>query len=125
MTVGLIVLMAATFAYREFTYSRAMLLVCWADLIIFISGARFIINRIRFILRATKRDFSNLLLIGTGPTSLRLIKHIKNDPHWNYNVVGAVSVSGESGELLENIPVLGNLDQLPEILVQLLINNLR
>lgn len=117
MTIGLVILMAATFIYRDFTYSRAVLLICWIDLILFVSCARFIINRIRFALRAANRDFLNLLLIGTGPTALRLIRHIRGNPHWNYEVVGAVSVSEEPGKQnLEDIPVVGELDKLPEIL---------
>lgn len=117
MTIGLVILMAATFIYRDFTYSRVMLLICWIDLILFVSCARFIINRIRFALRVANRDFSNLLLIGTGPTTLRLIRHIRGNPHWNYEIVGAVSVSEEPGKQnLEDIPVVGELDRLPEIL---------
>lgn len=117
MTVGLVIFMAATFVYRDFSYSRMMLLICWINLILFISCARFIINRIRLALRAANRDFSNLLLIGTGSTSLRLIRHIRNNPHWNYKIVGAVSVSGEpTKQSLEGTPVIGELDGLAEIL---------
>lgn len=117
MTVGLVALMAATFVYRDFTYSRLVLFICWIALMLFISCARFLINRVRFALRAANRDFSNLLLIGTGSTALRLIRHIRGNPHWNYKIIGAVSASEEPGkESLEDIPVIGELDTLPEIL---------
>lgn len=116
MTVSLVALMAATFVYRDFTYSRLVLLICWIVLILFISCARFIINRIRFALRKANKDFSNLLLIGTGSTALRIIKHIKGNPHWNYKIVGAVSVSEEPArQNLADIPVVGELDGLAEI----------
>jgi len=117
MMVGLVVLMAATFVYREFSYSRVMITICWANLIIFISLARFAINRIRFMLRAANKDFSNLLILGTGATAQRLIRHISDDPHWNYRIVGALSISGDSvQEKREEMPIIGTLDELSTIL---------
>lgn len=117
MTVSIIVFMAATFVYRDFTYSRVMLLICWIDLVLFISVARFAINRVRLSLRTANKDFSNLLIIGTGSTALKLIKHVRNDPHWNYNIVGAVSVLGEpKQQTLEEVPVIGELSEFSAIL---------
>jgi len=117
MTVGLLVLMAATFIYREFTYSRMMLFVCWLDLILFITCARLIINRLRLSIRSANKDFSKLIIVGTGSTAQGLISHIANDPHWNYKVVGVVSVDGEEGQLdTKEIPVLGEFDNIPDIL---------
>jgi len=117
MTIGLIIFMAATFIYREFTYSRAMLFLCWWILILFVSVARFILNRLRLFLRTANKDYANLLLIGTGETALKLIRHIKNDPHWNYNIIGAVSASSElPKEDLDGVPVIGDMNELPDIL---------
>ena len=117
MTVGLFVLMAATFIYREFTYSRMMLFVCWLNLILFVTCARLIINRLRLLIRSANKDFSKLIIVGTGPTAQGLISHITNDPHWNYKVVGVVSVNGEEGQLdAKAIPVLGELGGISDIL---------
>lgn len=117
MTVGLFVLMAATFIYREFTYSRVMLFVCWLNLILFITCARLIINRLRLSIRSANKDFSKLIIVGTGKTSQSLISHIVNDPHWNYKIVGAVSVEGEEDPLgIKAIPVLGEFNSIPDIL---------
>lgn len=116
-TIGMVALMAATFIYREFTYSRVMLFICWASLVFFISLGRFIVNRVRFALRAGKRDYSNLLLLGTGPTALRIIRHIRNDPHWNYKIAGVISIPGEEGiKDLDGVSLLGKLSELPAIL---------
>jgi len=125
MTVGLVVLMAATFTYREFTYSRLMLIICWVDLIIFIAAARFIINRIRLKIRAQNKDYANLLIIGTGPTAGRLVKHIGNDPHWNYKVSGMVRTSIEPDQhKTEGVSILGELEDLPDILSKVEINEI-
>jgi Undecaprenyl-phosphate glucose phosphotransferase len=117
MTAGLFVLMAATFIYREFTYSRMMLFACWFDLILFVTCARLIINRLRLSIRSANKDFSKLIIVGTGSTAQGLISHIANDPHWNYKVAGVVSVDGEESPTgLKAIPVLGELEDIPDIL---------
>jgi Undecaprenyl-phosphate glucose phosphotransferase len=117
MTIGLIILMAATFVYREFTYSRLMLILCWIDLIAIVFVTRFALNRIRFILRSTNRDYANLLIIGTGATAQRVVRHISKDPHWNYKIIGAVSVSGEQARTeVEGAPVIGELKDLSDII---------
>jgi Undecaprenyl-phosphate glucose phosphotransferase len=117
MTIGLLVLMSATFIYREFTYSRLMLIICWADLIIFISLARFAINRVRFFIRSANKDFSRLIVVGTGPVAHNLISHINDDPHWNYKVIGAISIKEEKDPTpLKSTPVLGDLSDIAGIL---------
>ena len=117
MTMGLFVLMAATFIYREFSYSRIMLVVCWANLIFFISLTRFILNRIRLKTRSFNKDYSKLLIIGTGTTAQKLVSHISNDPHWNYKVVGFISTSDDTKQdNVIGLPILGNLDNISEIL---------
>jgi Undecaprenyl-phosphate glucose phosphotransferase len=117
MTAGLFVLMAATFVYREFTYSRMMLFVCWGSLIIFVFLARFAINRVRFLIRSANKDFSKLIVIGTGNTAYKLISHIQNDPHWNYKVIGAISINSEKDSMpLKSVPILGDLDDIGRIL---------
>jgi len=117
MTTGLFVLMAATFVYREFSYSRMMLFVCWINLVAFVFFGRFLINRVRLLIRFTNKDYSRLVIIGTGPVADRLVSHIKNNPHWNYKVIGAVSVSEEPCRpAVSSIPVLGNFDSITDIL---------
>ena len=85
----------------------------------FISLGRFFINRARFALRNARRDYSNLLLLGTGPTTLRIIRHIRNDPHWNYKIAGVVSIpeEGQKQKELDGAPILGRLDEFSDILL--------
>jgi exopolysaccharide biosynthesis polyprenyl glycosylphosphotransferase len=117
MTAATVILMAATFIYRDFSYSRLVLVLCWTDLIFFVFGERFVISRIRYFLRRKNKDFSNLLLIGAGQTSARIIRHIRNNPHWNYRIVGVVAVSEEPRQQnIEGVSLLGELDTLSNIL---------
>lgn len=116
VTAGFVVLMAATFVYRDFSYSRGVLTISWFILIFFILINRFLINKLRFLLRKTDRDLRNLLIIGTGNITARLIRHISGNPHWDYRIAGVVSIEPTQEKEILNIPILGSLDDIANIL---------
>lgn len=116
MSVGFVVLMAATFVYREFSYSRGVLVISWFSLIFFIAMFRFLINRLRFQLRKAAKGLRNLLVIGTGHTTSKLIRHISGNPHWSYKVRGVVSIESIQEKEILNVPVLGSIDDISNIL---------
>ena len=112
VTVGVLIFMAGTFLYREFSFSRGMLFVSWFVLIFCISGWRLLVNRIRFTSRKRRGRTRNLLIIGDGPMVSRLVRHVSGDPHWDYNIKGVIrAVSADTGDI-EGVPVIGNLDNL-------------
>ncbi|MBF0215738.1 MAG: undecaprenyl-phosphate glucose phosphotransferase [Candidatus Omnitrophica bacterium] len=115
-TLGLVIFMAATFIYREFSFSRGMLLSAWFALTLFLGSWRLGMNRIQFRLRMRRQKSRNLLIIGDGKMVERLIKHISGDPHWDYNIKGVVRVSSDKTGTAEGVPVLGKIDRLGEIM---------
>ncbi|MFH1837586.1 MAG: undecaprenyl-phosphate glucose phosphotransferase [Candidatus Omnitrophota bacterium] len=112
VTLGVLFFMAATFLYREYSFSRGMLLISWAVLIIFVGSWRFFVNRIRFSFRRKTR---NLLIIGDGEMVKRLIQHIGTDPHWDYNVKGILRIRSDANEGVEKMPVLGKLNDFCDV----------
>ncbi|MFH0732434.1 MAG: undecaprenyl-phosphate glucose phosphotransferase [Candidatus Omnitrophota bacterium] len=116
VTVCFVISTAATFVYREFSYSRGVMAISWFVLVFFILINRFIINRLRFLARKINKDITNLLIIGTGPTTTRLIKHISGNPHWSYKICGIVCIEPTHEKEILNIPVLGALDEIANIL---------
>ena len=82
-TLMLLIFMAATFIYREYSFSRGMLFIAWLTLLIFIGGWRFAVNRIRLVVRGHSERTRRLLLVGDGPMVGRLIRHISGDSHWD------------------------------------------
>ena len=115
-SMGVLLFMAGTFLYREFSYSRGMLFILWVFLILLLGTWRFIVNRIRFSIRKRNGKDRNLLIIGEGNIIERLISHIAFDPHWDYRIKGVLSVSGNGKKTINNIPVLGQLTDLPGVL---------
>ncbi|MCK5450492.1 MAG: undecaprenyl-phosphate glucose phosphotransferase [Candidatus Omnitrophica bacterium] len=113
VTVGILLFMAGTFLYREYSFSRGMLSVTWFVLIFFISGWRYLVNRARFALRKKDR---NLLIIGDGQIVGNLIKHIAVDSHWDYNVKGVLRINSDVLGAVDSVPVLGRTDELCNVI---------
>ena len=115
-TVAIVTFMAATFIYRDYSFSRGVLFISWPVLLLFICCWRFIVNRIRFSRRKRRAKTRNLVLIGDGPMIDRLTKHIADDPHWDYHITGRIEIRGTDDSCSCGIPVLGNVDNISKIL---------
>ncbi len=114
-TIGLLICMAATFIYREYSFSRGMLLIAWMVLLLSLGSWRFLVNRIRFTARRRREKTRNLLLVGDGPMIDRLIRHISHDPHWDYNIKGVMRLRGDIPDAPEGVPVLGTLNNFTSV----------
>ena len=117
VTIAMLIFMAGTFLYREFSYSRGMFVIAWSALILFICLWRLLVNRIRFAFRRRAGKTRNLVIIGDGSMVKRLIDHISDDPHWDYNVKGVVRVnSAAASKESLGAQVLGDIEGLSEII---------
>ena len=113
VSVGILVFMAGTFLYREFSFSRGMLMLAWGVLILFLASWRLLVNRVRFTFREKSR---NLLIIGDGEMVPRLISHISGDSHWDYDVKAVLRANSDDTEKIGEVPVILGLESLGEIL---------
>jgi len=113
VSVGILVFMAGTFLYREFSFSRGMLILAWGVLVLFLASWRFLVNRVRFAFREKSR---NLLIIGDGEMVPRLISHISGDSHWDYDIKAVLRVKSKDVSKIEDVPVEENLGELGNIL---------
>ncbi|MBU0571238.1 MAG: undecaprenyl-phosphate glucose phosphotransferase [Candidatus Omnitrophica bacterium] len=115
-TLMLLIFMAATFIYREYSFSRGMLFMSWVTLLLFIGLWRFTVNRIRLITRGRGERTRRLLLVGDGPMVGRLIRHISGDSHWDYDIAGVVRIKSDDTGKCGGIPVLGKIDDFAGII---------
>ncbi|MFH1664551.1 MAG: undecaprenyl-phosphate glucose phosphotransferase [Candidatus Omnitrophota bacterium] len=116
VSIGILVFMAGTFLYREYSFSRGMLLVSWFVLISFLGCWRFGVNRARIFLRKNPGRKRNLLVVGDGPMVERIITHVSDDPHWDYNVKGIARIKKTGAGNVGNVPVLGKMEGLDRII---------
>jgi exopolysaccharide biosynthesis polyprenyl glycosylphosphotransferase len=112
VSVGTLLLMALTFFYRGFSYSRVFLVFLWIFAAIFVSGARYLGIQWMYRLRRKAKGLHRLLIVGSNRNARSLIEWAKENPHLGHHVEGVLSQEKDSvGKHLEGVPILGTLDE--------------
>jgi len=108
VTYAIILLMALTFFYRQFSYSRLYLVFIWLFSCVFISVGRYVLIQWSYWRREQKKDMIEVLIIGFNRNARDLIAWAKLNPHYGLRPVGILAQSVEDiGKHVEDIPILG------------------
>ncbi|HLF02706.1 MAG TPA: undecaprenyl-phosphate glucose phosphotransferase [Anaerolineales bacterium] len=99
----------------EVDYPRATLIYAWVLGIAFVSFGRWTHQRLRtrYQMRGSGRE--QMLIVGTGDVARVVLQKIQWSPYLGYDVVGLVNGEDSPPELL-GVPVLGQADDLPELI---------
>jgi exopolysaccharide biosynthesis polyprenyl glycosylphosphotransferase len=112
VTIGLIVLMAATFFYREFSYSRVMFGFLGFCAVIFLWFGRILVLSLEWRLHRRGANVLRVALVGSGTLGHALFERIAKHPELGFRIIGTIG----QNTLLEKVtPSLGSINQLPEI----------
>ena len=111
-----LVLMAITFLYRQFSYSR--LTFGYASLLNFlcITFMSIVIRKIQ--IAAIKRGFGirNVIIVGTDETAKAIASKIQKHIALGYKIIGYISDKEITSPKSENNPeILGRISEIPEI----------
>ena len=121
LTVAWAFLFRGGFAFREFSYSRAVFvfdfLIALAIFTAFHLGLRFLQARIR------ERGINLLptLIVGVNAEAAGTVKELRERPDLGYRVIGAVA-GGRSNERADafeteqDVPVVGRVEELPDLI---------
>ncbi len=116
VTLSALVVMSASFLIKEYDFARSVVLI-------FIS-LNFILTGIsRLILFSVHEKYMKLgygntrcIIIGAGTTGIRALQRISDHPEKGYKVIGFLDDDvNKSGISISNIPVLGTVDNIREI----------
>lgn len=122
VTIATILVWALTFVYREFVFSRIVLISAWFFIVTFCCLGRYFLIQIEYLIRKTK-DRDQVLLIGVNRNSRDLIKWANANPHYGQEIIGALShETANEGKHIENLPILGTYEQFDEIIENKSIN---
>jgi exopolysaccharide biosynthesis polyprenyl glycosylphosphotransferase len=108
VTYAVILLMALTFFYRQFSYSRLYLVFLWVSSCLFISVGRYALIQWSYWRREQKKDMIEVLIIGLNRNTHALIEWAKQNPHYGQRPVGVLATNVEDiGKHVEDVPILG------------------
>lgn len=111
--IGMLLVMAAAFFYRAFSYSRLVFLLLGVSAITFISLGRFILLKFEAMRYARGKDLKNAILVGTNATARRTFDTLMKNLSLGYRIEGYFSANG-SGEMEgSGARLLGTIDAVP------------
>ena len=78
---------------------------------------RVVLLTIIHVARRRGYNYRRLLIVGTGRRAAGIIERIKNHPGWGFRIVGAINDDPDRKvEMVNEISVIGTIDELEEIL---------
>jgi GT2 family glycosyltransferase/lipopolysaccharide/colanic/teichoic acid biosynthesis glycosyltransferase len=128
--VAAIVLMASTFLTYQTVYSRVLVGAFCVLALVLTALLRSALRRLHMLVRAASFDLTRVAVVGTGETAIRLAERLLAHPASGYDLAGLVRVPGDDrtptspalsppagrGDRTAGYPVIGSMDQLPELI---------
>jgi GT2 family glycosyltransferase/lipopolysaccharide/colanic/teichoic acid biosynthesis glycosyltransferase len=113
-SVAAIILMASTYITSQTVYSRILVGLFCLLTIALATLLRMVLRRLHLLVRAGSFDLRRVVIVGRGQTAQRMAGRILGSSELGYDLVGLVDAGGETVD--SGVPVIGELDALPELI---------
>jgi exopolysaccharide biosynthesis polyprenyl glycosylphosphotransferase len=107
-----VIVLAASFYYRDFTYSRSVSLISWGLCVMWIPLPRLLLMRRRRRLWGRSEGLHPALVVGTLERACGLLDRIANRRYFGIAPVGLVLPEGADPQVEAPIPILGTTSEL-------------
>ncbi|MBI2619626.1 MAG: undecaprenyl-phosphate glucose phosphotransferase [Ignavibacteriales bacterium] len=112
---GMLLVMAAAFFYRAFSFSRLVFALLAVTGVVLIAAGRFVVLTFEQWWYARGHDIKNVILVGGNETARRVYESIAHHPSLGYRMVGYFTTRGK-GQFSKRLPYLGSLSKVPHYL---------
>jgi Undecaprenyl-phosphate glucose phosphotransferase len=117
LTLTLLFLIAITYLFKRFEFSRLAFFYFWMMTILGLSSTRYIARKTIKILRERGYNLRFALIAGTGELGRKIHEKIEQYPELGIQVLGYLTGKTEEiGREIENVPILGVYEDLDKIL---------
>jgi Undecaprenyl-phosphate glucose phosphotransferase len=119
--IGIIVTIAFTSlllknSALELDFPRVMVVYAWLLTVVLVTVGRTLLILARNFIRRRGYWTDRLLIVGTGDVGRMILQKIRQMPRLGYSVVGFVDGETASGLEIMGVPVLGGLDDIPDLI---------
>jgi exopolysaccharide biosynthesis polyprenyl glycosylphosphotransferase len=105
------------FQFRAFSYARGVFVVDFFFVLIGAGALRFVMRSVQTFVRSRQINLIPTLVVGRGPEASLFIREMRERPSLGYRVIGVVDTKhGDTQMSYENVPVVGTLESLPEVI---------
>ena len=114
VTIGLMIVMSATFFYRGFSYSRGVFLLLWLTSITTVTTERFLIMEFEKFLYRSGRELKTVAIVGNNDTANQIFSLLTSHHYLGYEVIGYYAdEAGRDLDPLSQSKHLGAIKNLP------------
>ena len=123
--IGSLLIVAAAFLYRggfqfrAFSYARGVFVTDFVFVLIIVGLVRFVMRSVQTFVRSRQINLIPTLVVGRGPEASLFIREMRERPALGYRVIGVVETvpSTPAASLsYEDVPIIGTLESLPEVI---------
>ncbi len=124
ITISMMIMMSATFFYREFSFSRGVFILLWLTSISTVTVGRFLVMEFEKSLYRKGRELKSVVIVGNTKTAEQIASLFAQNPVFGYEVLGYYAEhSAGNGSSLAAIRHLGDPSKLASDIVPLRIQS--
>ncbi len=124
ISIGMMIMMSATFFYRDFSFSRGVFILLWLTSISTVSTGRFIIMQFERSLYRRGKELKSVVIVGTNKTAEQIARLLSDQPALGYEVLGYYADHQASDNSpLTRCTYLGTIAKLPDDIIPLRIQS--
>jgi Undecaprenyl-phosphate glucose phosphotransferase len=124
VTLATLLLVAGTFFFRAFSYSRWFVVIFWALDVLAVFGVRLAIRDVVRALRRHGRFVRRALVVGAGELGQEVVRRLRIHPEFGVRVVGYLDDGLPVGERIEGREVLGGCEAVTRVLADYRVDQL-
>jgi exopolysaccharide biosynthesis polyprenyl glycosylphosphotransferase len=123
--IGSLLIVAAAFLYRggfefrAFSYARSVFVFDFVFVLLSVGLLRLVMRTVQTFVRSRQINLIPTLVVGRGPEASLFIREMRDRPSLGYRVIGVVETEPSAisaGPTYEEVPVIGNLQTLPDVI---------
>lgn len=120
ISIGMMIMMSATFFYRDFSFSRGVFILLWLTSIATVSTGRFFVMHLERSLYRRGKELKSVVIVGKNKTAEQIVQLFVSQQALGYEVLGyyAEHQAGNDSPL-SRCAYLGMIAKLPDDIVPL------
>jgi len=116
-SISVLILTAITFFYREFSYSRIVVVYFWVLATLIMPFSHWLVRETLSLVHGRGWNLQKILVVGAGELGQTVVEKLNLHPEIGFQVVGYLTQHTEKvGQTLHGVPVLGEYDSVSKVI---------
>ncbi|MFA6456855.1 MAG: undecaprenyl-phosphate glucose phosphotransferase [Bacteroidota bacterium] len=124
ISIGMMIMMSATFFYRDFSFSRGVFILLWCSSIVTVTVGRYMVLKFEQWLYKHRRELKSVVIVGKNKTAEQIVQLFTHHHGLGYEVLGYYAETpADVGSPLTLSRYLGSIAKLPSDILPLRIQS--